>query len=957
MAPNEASRSLAEPRVKGGSWSTGLKDLSEQRQGEDDSLEKIHADYEYTTFDPRKKKVVTHSFGVAPDKNLIREKETDEAIARGPSLTHGAPDTLAQGRAAGGGVLPLRYYLSRDEDYAGAVAKREARERAQTTETFENNTFGVGGAPVVASLKVAEAIDALRRATPGTVFGLAAERWAARDGKERDAKAERQRRIAKNEQPYLAGRAARLLDDFDDETPVEHTARLSKLKEASLKLTGGAAWLGQEALKLVTDATRPSAPGWTMLPLEVTTARIAAGRNVKPGDRPGLDVKINLVRTKGFLEGNGAARFGKGAGRGGNLPGASKSETNPRVGPASYQTMKSESSSVKQKGPSAVFGTAKRLSFGSDEKDKEDAARSSSVKKRSDELVRLSLDRATRRNKGFTVDMRREFNPRVDTAVLKAQTDLRKAKALVKLDKTQGSHAKPFTKVADPYAALDAHTPNADFASLTWRVRENSAGTVTLALLEAEIGPGRYDATDDGLAGKKRTPVVDFTRATERFPEMKEEKVGVETETARSLYARSADVRAASFATRPRAAVGGTMATAKRPVGAPSVKESDELDLPDVVPHSQVVNLADALRYLRSARHESALDFGKQEGRDGKEDTVEDLRLFGDVSARQYAAAAGAKGTDRFSGTKPSFGAPPKDFGDVDDSYLEGDVLYLTPENADDATRKRIYQQFEFAKTSGRELAGGPVPVADPELTRDIDFVSERVLQKRFPRLDKGSNAVDIGAARVARGGLANDQDGDGVYHDSRGDAFVSISGRRRAPVAEFSMTHRDSIGGHGSTGVGGDSLVLRPEIGVDYSKPRKHASSVSFAKAPARRDEGERALPYGDGLLLEPVYPATGGADSASRQKAHDFGRAAGRANGSNLNSARWSQATVIQALRAELPISENTLDRTAFAKDGYAVAAARQMERRARLEARMARRGLGEDAPSLERRDGPIR
>ena len=87
---------------------------------------------------------------------------------------------------------------------------------------------------MVASLKVAEAIDALRRATPGTVFGLAAERWAARDGKERDAKAERQRRIAKNEQPYLAGRAARLLDDFDDETPVEHTARLSKLKEASL---------------------------------------------------------------------------------------------------------------------------------------------------------------------------------------------------------------------------------------------------------------------------------------------------------------------------------------------------------------------------------------------------------------------------------------------------------------------------------------------------------------------------------------------------------------------------------------------------------------------------------------------------------------------------------------------------------------------------------------------------
>ena len=53
---------------------------------------------------------------VKPD--VLAEKEQDRlARARGPSRAHGAADAAARGRAlGGGGALPLRYYLGRDED-------------------------------------------------------------------------------------------------------------------------------------------------------------------------------------------------------------------------------------------------------------------------------------------------------------------------------------------------------------------------------------------------------------------------------------------------------------------------------------------------------------------------------------------------------------------------------------------------------------------------------------------------------------------------------------------------------------------------------------------------------------------------------------------------------------------------------------------------------------------------
>ena len=97
---------------------------------------------------------------------------------------------------------------------------------------------------------------------------------------------------------------------------------------------------------------------------------------------------------------------------------------------------------------------------------------------------------------------------------------------------------------------------------------------------------------------------------------------------------------------------------------------------------------------------------------------------------------------------------------------------------------------------------------------------------------------------------------------------------------------------------------------------------------------------------------------DADRLARAFDFGRAAGRDPDPR---ARWGEDDVIHALRAEPPTA-STLDASlakvhAAGVDGRTLAAARRMERRARLEARMPRRAPGEDAPSRERTDGPVR
>ena len=123
--------------------------------------------------------------------------------------------------------------------------------------------------------------------------------------------------------------------------------------------------------------------------------------------------------------------------------------------------------------------------------------------------------------------------------------------------------------------------------------------------------------------------------------------------------------------------------------------------------------------------------------------------------------------------------------------------------------------------------------------------------------------------------------------------------------------------------------------------------------------EERKKTLSGGDALVLHPAGHALDAiSEGVSYNRAFDFGRAAGRERDPR---ARWGEDDVIHALRAEPPTTA-TLDRSlakvhAAGVDGRTLAAARRMERRARLEARMPRRAPGEDAPTRERTDGPVR
>lgn len=929
--------------------------------------------------------------------DTVFEREEDEALVRGPTRAHGAADELARGRAlGGGGALPLRYYLGRDEDYASRIASREREDEATKPVAYETDATGIGGAPVVASLRVAEALDALRASTPATVFGLAAERWAARERAERKHSAETKRRaearrVSKESvaETYVAGKAARLLDE-DPETEPARLARLALARDAVAARdpgSGSHAWLGIEAARAALAATRPSAPGWTMLPLEVTKPRVAAGRVVKPGDRPALDVRVSLVKTKGFLDGASAFDFARAAGRfhdAADEYSGGASSHNPRTGPAAYRTEKADAL-LSRRAPAATFGTAARLPREikiADEDRTETFSASEAVSE-----TRVSLDRLVRRRRGVGVNMRLDSNPRFDAETLRLQTEARRFRATRKLEKLVGSSATEGPETGgsarlrksqsardgeeffDPTAATRARVPMADFASLTWRVSENAKGRVEMELLEAEIGPGRYDPNDEVTSSRRRAPEADFASAARRFPEEPPD-MSLNAEEpprySRALLSRD-DVAAAVKAVRPRVAVGGVIPDA----GKRDIRAKNEPDAAAPLPPSAVVNLEDALRYLRGARHSSAPDFARAAPKSGDGGVLEDARSFADVSASASVAAGGAKGASRGSNVS-AFGKPPKtspkkpaDWKSKDpDAFAEGDVLFLLPERALEATRASRFDAPDFAKTLGREMVAKLAP--DVTLTADVDFVPEKALRARFPRLDRGTNAVDIGRPRRASS-RPNDRSSEryyadldaGVYAPRDGDDRRGVlSGQRyagkslvnlaRAPASErgaFENVARND---------GGDALVLDAAAAADGTRPRRDVGAASFARAPRRTGE-TRASPGGDALVL---HPAAVSASDATR--GFDFGRAAGRER-SAFERARWGEDDVIHALRAEPP-TISTLDRSlakvhAAGVDGRTLAAARRMERRARLEARMPRRGPGSEAPRRERTDGPVR
>ena len=124
--------------------------------------------------------------------------------------------------------------------------------------------------------------------------------------------------------------------------------------------------------------------------------------------------------------------------------------------------------------------------------------------------------------------MRLDSNPRFDAETLRLQTEARRFSATRKLEKLVGSSATEGPETGgsarlrksqsardgeeffDPTAATRARVPMADFASLTWRVSENAKGRVEMELLEAEIGPGRYDPNDEVTSSRRRAPEADF---------------------------------------------------------------------------------------------------------------------------------------------------------------------------------------------------------------------------------------------------------------------------------------------------------------------------------------------------------------------------------------------------------------------------------------------------------------
>ena len=96
-----------------------------------------------------------------------------------------------------------------------------------------------------------------------------------------------------------------------------------------------------------------------MLPLEVTKPRIGAGRVVKPGDRPALDVRVSLVRAKGFRKPPGLPRTWP-APPGGKKKKIFRRRRRRAARPAAYRAERADALRSRR-APAAVFGTAPRL--------------------------------------------------------------------------------------------------------------------------------------------------------------------------------------------------------------------------------------------------------------------------------------------------------------------------------------------------------------------------------------------------------------------------------------------------------------------------------------------------------------------------------------------------------------------------------------------------------------------
>ena len=1028
VVPPRPSVALVFPRVVGGAWSRADAGEHANARGSSgsgvrtrDRPEDFRAairDALATTADPFGSWIASSS--TTRSKNVFVDFSRGAGAGAGASsgdpsrttvpwhpATHGPADELARGRAAGGGVLPIRKYLGRDED---------GESRAKNRETEETRA-----SPLLGTYRVVEALDFLRKATPATVFGLAADRWRA-GGRRRRVDA---RRFAS----AAARRAAATMDADDDARIID-------------EMNEGPAWLTLEAARAADAATRPGAPAWTFLPLEVTRARDAAGRDVAPGDRPALDVKVTLARRR---EDAGAAPFGTAS------RGLSPNEANrTRVGPGAYDA-EDAADALAPRAPAADFGRAARFRGGGRRDGERDGdGEDSNSRADFDPAGAYARMVAPRVPRGAAVDIRRGTNPRADddaaarrvvvegreaadekaaaakrsrsrrtsskqrrpldlvsgsvawgalvdrsvdhethaadARTSRAAAEARKSRALAKLDALVGRDALPDP---DSDLATRRRAPGVDIASMTWRVSENAEGKVEMALLAAELGPGKYDFDDGVVAGRRRAPAADFSTgaAAPRFPkeDAKKDEHGTEGGGGERGFSGGEGGGERGFSAspfdrvRPRTTIGGAMDRATRPVG----------DFDDVSsPAAETPALYDVERGLAFLRkHTRAADFASGSGSNpramdpsapdsstGRGDAPD----FYPVDASVAASATGVRGASRSSAAdfarasrRGLDGADEeRRRGGVDFEFADGDVLYLLPETADDAVYPRRDRRVpDLARDLGRARAE-PAPAG--ETTRDVDYLRERHLARLYPRLDAGSGAVRLDAPRARGGGgmdfFANVTDaGDldaGVYHDDAAnvDARARRSGRTRAPNVDIAasgtsgLASADAPKSRHDGAREGDALVLDP--GPNPARD-KRTPGVSLGRARARWDvpgEDARALADGDALTL-----ARGRDPGRGVSRATDFGRAVGR--GEDPTRA-WTEDAVVHARRSERTPTRGEGD-AARADEGRAGGVlargagrfgpggvGRAVEARAEARANAPTRRAGDAAPRAETR-----
>ena len=409
--------------------------------------------------------------------------------------------------------------------------------------------------PIVGTYKVVEAIDYLRRATPAAVFELAADRW--RKGKRLRRRRRRQlpHQGKTKELKCSARAAAATLLDADDDKAEESDDSDYDDDEADK----GPDWLTHEALAAAANQTRPSAPGWSFLPLAVTQPRPAPGKTPKPGERPELEVRLTLVRKRApsapdFAKQPPAALRGADAAEGGA---AAVMQSMRGVGVPGVGAYDANYTLTEPASAAAGFSKLDRgLGEGVLEESEEenDGARTILVPPAQpqqgdvldiDPAAAFAAAVARRAAKGAHVDLGRMTNPRVDDvkrleARAVATAGLNTAGgwgALLGLsddhrggDRDHGGegsgggddassvvnavmaaaaakaalNAQPLTaadKLGDPDA--DRHTRRrveggVDYATMTYRLSENEeTGRVSLELLSARLGPGAYDPEDE----------------------------------------------------------------------------------------------------------------------------------------------------------------------------------------------------------------------------------------------------------------------------------------------------------------------------------------------------------------------------------------------------------------------------------------------------------------------------